>query len=73
MKELVEVELEPGRRLSVGRGLDVKIMAELVSCLLHNIDILAWKVEDMPRIDLTIAVHRLNVNLNARPIKQRKR
>ncbi|XP_022888952.1 uncharacterized protein LOC111404368 [Olea europaea var. sylvestris] len=70
---LEEVKIEPGRKVTVGRGLDAEIMAELLSCLSRNIDVFAWNVEDMPGIDPDVAVHRFNVNPEARSVKQRKR
>ncbi|XP_022851528.1 uncharacterized protein LOC111373252 [Olea europaea var. sylvestris] len=73
VEELVEVELVPGRKVTVGRDLDSTIMAKLISCLSQNQDVFAWTVEDMPGIDLEVAVHRLNVNPGAKPVKQRKR
>ncbi|XP_022851304.1 uncharacterized protein LOC111373062 [Olea europaea var. sylvestris] len=73
VEKLVEVELVPGRKVTVGRDLDSTIMAKLISCLSQNQDIFAWTVEDMPGIDPEVAVHRLNVNPGAKPVKQRKR
>ncbi|XP_022860313.1 uncharacterized protein LOC111380886 [Olea europaea var. sylvestris] len=70
---LEEVEIEPGRKVTVGWGLDTEVMAELLSCLSRNIDVFAWNVEDMPGIDPEVAVHRLNVNPEVKPMKQRKR
>ncbi|XP_022855732.1 uncharacterized protein LOC111376946 [Olea europaea var. sylvestris] len=35
-EELVEVELKPGRKVTVGRDLDSTIMAKLISCLSQN-------------------------------------
>ncbi|XP_022843425.1 uncharacterized protein LOC111366981 [Olea europaea var. sylvestris] len=62
VEELVKVELEPGRKVIVGRDLDLTIMAKLISCLSQNQDVLALTVEDMPRIDPEDIVHRLNAN-----------
>lgn len=33
----------------------------------------AWKPEDMKRIGPEVAVHKLNINPNAKPIKQKRR
>ena len=33
----------------------------------------AWSHEDMPEIDPSVIVHRLNVNLASLPVRQKKR
>lgn len=48
MEELIKVELERDKKVTVGLDLDVGLMAELISFLFHNINVFAWKVEDMP-------------------------
>ncbi|XP_022867813.1 uncharacterized protein LOC111387490 [Olea europaea var. sylvestris] len=73
VEELMEIELEHDKKVTIGRDLDVTLKTELVGCLSRNIDVFAWKVEDMSGIDPKIAVHRLNISPGARPVKQRKR
>lgn len=41
VEELAEIELKLGRKFIVGRDLDATIMAKLISCLSHNIDVFA--------------------------------
>ena len=38
-----------------------------------NQDVFAWSHEDMPGIDPSIIVHRLNVNPESPPVRQKKR
>jgi hypothetical protein len=45
---------------------------ELVTFLRHNSDVFAWSHEDIPGIDPSVIVHRLNVDPNYRPVKQRR-
>jgi ribonuclease HI len=71
--EMDEVELDAGRKVTIGRDLDPATKTQLVSCLARNLDVFAWSVEDMPGIDPEVAVHRLNVTPGARPVKQRRR
>lgn len=66
------VELEPDRNVTIGQDLDAAVTTELVICLSRNIDIFTSKVEDMPEIDPEVAVHILNVNPDARLVKQSK-
>ena len=41
--------------------------------LKENQDVFAWSHKDMPRIDPSIIVHKLNVSPSSPPIRQRKR
>ena len=49
------------------------IRQELTAFLRSNRDVFAWTHEDMPRIDPSIIVHRLNVSPSIPPIQQKKR
>jgi hypothetical protein len=46
---------------------------DLVAFLRRNNDVFAWSHEDMPGIDPSVIVHKLNVDPNHRPVKQRRR
>ena len=37
------------------------------------IDVFTWNYEDMPGLDPQVAMHRLNINPDAKPIKQQQR
>lgn len=63
MDELAEVELEPGKKMTIGRDIDVSLMTALISCMFRNIDVFAWSVEDMPKIDPSVAIYKLNSNM----------
>ena len=41
--------------------------------LKSNQDVFAWTYEDMPGIDLSVIVHRLNVSPSFPPVRQKKR
>ena len=49
------------------------IRQALASFLKMNQDVFAWSHDDMPGIDPSIIVHRLNVNPTSSPIQQKKR
>ena len=49
------------------------IRQDLVAFLRINQDVFAWSHEDMPRIDPSVIVHKLNVNPASSPIRQKKR
>ncbi|XP_022880562.1 uncharacterized protein LOC111397817 [Olea europaea var. sylvestris] len=57
---LGDVKIVPRRKVTIGRGLNVAVMSELLSYLSCNINVFAWNVEDMPGIDLEVTLHRLN-------------
>lgn len=61
----IELLLEqPGHMVRLG---------SLVETLRANVDLFAWKPEDMKRIGPEVAIHKLNINPNAKPIKQKRR
>jgi len=35
-----------------------------------RVDVFAWNYEDMPGVEPQVAMHRLNINPDAKPIKQ---
>ena len=43
--------------------------AKLIQFLKENLDIFAWSHEDMPGIPPEIIQHKLNVNLDRKPIQ----
>ena len=49
------------------------IRQALAAFLKMNQDVFAWSHEDMPGIDPSVIVHRLNVNPASSPIRQKKR
>ena len=49
------------------------IRQDLASFLRMNQDVFAWSHKDMPGIDPSVIVHRLNVNSASSPVRQKKR
>lgn len=41
--------------------------------LRRNIQVFAWKIEDMLGVDPQVACHKLNILLGAKPIRQKRR
>ena len=65
VEELEEVMLDesrPGRTTRMGTLAGPMVRQDLASFLRMNQDIFAWSHEDMPGIDPSVIVHRLNVN-----------
>jgi hypothetical protein len=63
----------PGERVKIGSQLPERLKEEIVSFLKGNRDALAWNHENMPGIDPSIIVHRLNADPSFRPVRQKRR
>ena len=72
VKELEEIILDesrPERTTRMGTLASPLIRQDLTSFLWINQDVFVWSYEDMPGIDPSVIVHRLNVNLASSPIR----
>ena len=71
-EELEEVTLDesrPGRMTRMGTLASQPIHQALTVFLKMNQDVFAWSHKDMPGIDPSVIVHRLNVNPTSSPIR----
>ena len=76
VEELEEISLNesrPERTTRMGTLASPLIRQALVAFLRMNQDVFAWSHKDMPRIDPSVIVHRLNVNPTSSPIRPKKR
>jgi hypothetical protein len=75
IEELEEVQIgeEQHQTTSIGTTMDPKEREEVLAILKKNVDLFAWKPEDMPGIDETVITHKLAIANNAKPVVQRKR
>ena len=64
-------KLDQMTRISTLASLTVRLA--LMTFLKANQDVFAWSYEDMPGIDPSVMVHRLNVSPSFPPIRQKKR
>ena len=72
VEELEEVTLDesrPERTTRMGTMASPPIRQALAAFLKMNQDVFAWSHEDMPGIDPSVIVHRLNVNPASSPIR----
>ena len=46
---------------------------ELIALIREYIDVFAWNYEDMPGLDPNVAMHRLDIKSDAKPVKQQQR
>ena len=76
VEELEKISLDesrPERTTRMGTLASLLICQALVAFLRMNQDVFAWSHKDMPRIDPSVIVHRLNVNPTSSPIRLKKR
>lgn len=65
--------LDPEKQVSIETKLGVTLREDLINFLRPNDDVFAWSHEDVSGIDPNIMVHRLNIDPNYKPIKQKCR
>ena len=66
--EVVVSEHEPTKLLKLGKNLSCELKEELTHFLKANLDVFAWTQEDMVGIHPDLMCHRLNINLDFKPI-----
>ena len=57
----------------IGSKLAEGIRSPLIRFLEQNMDVFAWKQEDMGGVDSAVITHRLNVNPSFKPIEKKRR
>ena len=75
VEELEEIILDESRlerTTRMGTLASPQIRQDLAGFLRMNQDVFAWSHKDMPGIDPSVIVHRLNVNPASSPIRQKK-
>ena len=73
LKKITLDESRPEWTIRMGTLASLPIRRALAAFLRMNLDVFAWSHEDMPGIDPSVIVYRLNVNLAYSPIRQKKR
>ena len=69
LEEVILDESRPGRTTRMGTLASSTVRQDLANFLRMNQDIFAWSHEDVPGIDLSVIVHRLNVNSDSSPVR----
>jgi len=54
----------------ISESLSLTEKEELIVLMREYIDVFAWNYEDMPGLDPQVAVHRLNIKPDTKPVKQ---
>ena len=73
LEEVILDESRPERTTRMGTLANPMVRQDLASFLRMNQDVFAWSHEDMPGIDPSIIVHRININPDSSPVRQKKR
>ena len=77
MVEALEIviltENETTKTTRIGTTLGPEMRIRLIQFLKENLDVFAWSHEDMPGISSKVIQHKLNVNLERKPVQQRRR
>ena len=76
VEELEEVTVDDSRTertTRVGTLASQSVRHELTTFLRENQDVFNWSHEDMPGIDASVIVHRLNVSPSSSSVRQKKR
>lgn len=72
--EQVELyEGDPSKIMAIGSNLGEPLRGKVVKLLRKYADVFAWKPEDMPGLDESVAVHKLHIDPNKGSVKQKRR
>ncbi|XP_074351539.1 uncharacterized protein LOC141690635 [Apium graveolens] len=63
----------PEKVTFIGASLEEPLRGRLLRLLQENSDVFAWLATDMPSIDPELITHKLNMDLNRKTVKQRKK
>ena len=74
-EELEPVQLgdKPEHLVYIGSKLEKGIISSLISFLKKNMEVFAWKQEDMGGVDSVVITHKLNVNPSCKSVKKKRR
>ena len=56
-----------------GKGLSLDVKSQLTDFLKANLDVFTWNHEDMVGINPNVMLHRLNINPDHKPVRQKRR
>ena len=74
IEELVEVQVDPkgpSRMVKISKCLSNELTEQLVEYLKKNQDVFVWTHANMVGIHLDVMCHRLNIDPQAKPIRQK--
>jgi len=69
---MLEREIE-GKKFKFGRSLGQETQDRIAKVIMRHLDAFAWSASDMPDIDLDFLCHRLTMDPQVQPVRQRRR
>ncbi|GKD83878.1 hypothetical protein Tco_1350717 [Tanacetum coccineum] len=63
----------PEQTIMIGGNLSIEGKKAICEVLKANLDVFAWKLEDMTGVLRTLAEHKLGIKENTAPVRQKKR
>ena len=73
LKEILIHDSRPKRMTRIGTLASPPVRQALTTFMRKNQDVFAWSLKNIPSIDPSIMVHKLNVSPSFPPIRQKKR
>ena len=71
--EQVQLDDQPEHLTYIGSKLAEDVEDPLIHFLKQNVEVFAWKQDDMGGIDLAVITHKLNINPSLKLVKQKRR
>ena len=72
LEEVALIEGDDKKTTRIGTSMVKEIRDSIVQFLRENVDVFTWSHDDMPGISTEVIVHKLNVNLSMRLVKQKR-
>ncbi|XP_071909560.1 uncharacterized protein [Coffea arabica] len=73
VEQVVLDEAKPDQVVQVGAGLPSPLKEEVISLIKDHRDIFAWSADEVVGVPPELMTHQLNVNPQARPVRQKRR
>nr|XP_027102809.1 uncharacterized protein LOC113724064 [Coffea arabica] len=73
VEQVVLDEAKPDQLVQVGTGLPSPLKEEMISLIKDHRDIFAWSADEVVGVPPELMTHQLNVNPQARPVRQKRR
>ena len=71
--EPIQLDDQPEHLVYIGSNLAKDVRDLLIHFLKQNIEVFAWKQEDMGGINPAVITHKLNISPSFKPVKQKRR
>ncbi|XP_071939899.1 uncharacterized protein [Coffea arabica] len=73
VEQVVLDEVKPDQVVQVGAGLPPPLKEEMISLIKDHRDVFAWSADEVVGVPPEFMIHQLNVNPQARPVRQKRR